>query len=160
MAKLILMRHGASLWNERNLFTGWVDVPLSKKGVQEAIAGGKKIKDEPIDVIFTSTLIRAILTAMLVMNENTSGGVPVILHPDEGKLEDWGKMDWGKIWGEVETIPTIQAWQLNERMYGQLQGMNKDETRKKCCLHCILCSLHSPNVVLTLDTGRKLRRKT
>lgn len=126
MAKLILMRHGASLWNEKNLFTGWVDVPLSKKGVEEAIQGGKKIKNDPIDVIFTSSLIRAIMTAMLVINEHSSGKVPVILHPGEGKIEEWGK-----IWGHVETIPTIRAWELNERMYGQLQGMDKDETRKK-----------------------------
>lgn len=126
MAKLYLMRHGASLWNEENRFTGWVDVPLSKKGVEEAIVGGKKLKHEPIDVIFTSTLIRAIMTAMLVMNEHASKKVPVILHPSEGKLEAWGK-----IWGDVETIPTIRAWELNERMYGELQGMNKDEMRKK-----------------------------
>lgn len=123
------MRHGASAWNDKNLFTGWVDVPLSQKGVQEAIEGGKRIKDEPIDVIFTSTLIRSIMTAMLAMNEHTSKKVPVIMHPGEGKLEVWSK-----IWGEqaaAETIPTFRAWELNERMYGQLQGMNKDETRAK-----------------------------
>lgn len=129
MTKLILMRHGASAWNDKNLFTGWVDVPLSKKGVQEALEGGKRIKDEPIDVIFTSTLIRAIMTAMLALNEHHSGKVPVIMHPGEGKLEAWSQ-----IWGEqakAETIPTFRAWELNERMYGQLQGLNKDETRAK-----------------------------
>lgn len=129
MAKLILMRHGASEWNDKNLFTGWVDIPLSKQGVAEAIAGGQKIRNEPIDVIFTSSLIRAIMTAMLAMNEHASKKVPVILHPEEEKFHEWSR-----IWGEdaqKEVIPTIPAWELNERMYGQLQGMNKDETRKK-----------------------------
>ena len=65
--KLILMRHGESVWNKRNLFTGWVDVPLSEKGVQEAVEGGKAIADLPIDIIYTSTLIRAHMTLFLAM---------------------------------------------------------------------------------------------
>lgn len=127
MARLILMRHGASMWNEKNLFTGWVDIPLSKKGVAEAIEGGRRICGEPIDVIFCSTLIRSLMTAMLAMNEHESGKVPVIRHPGEGRAETWGK-----IWGEkvqLETIPTYCAWELNERMYGELQGMDKDAMR-------------------------------
>lgn len=129
MAKLILMRHGASLWNEMNLFTGWVDIPLSKKGVQEAIEAGKKIRHQPIDVIFCSCLIRSTMTALLAMNEHDSGKVPLILHPGEGNLEKWGE-----IHDEAAlnmTIPTHRAWELNERMYGELQGMNKDAMRKK-----------------------------
>lgn len=54
--KLIMMRHGQSDWNKRNLFTGWVDIPLSSEGIQEALEGGKKIADIPIDVIFMSSL--------------------------------------------------------------------------------------------------------
>ncbi|HAB99547.1 MAG TPA: phosphoglycerate mutase, partial [Parachlamydiales bacterium] len=57
--KLILMRHGQSAWNKSNLFTGWIDIPLTKEGIEESIEGGKKIKNIPIDVIFTSPLIRA-----------------------------------------------------------------------------------------------------
>lgn len=89
MVKLILMRHGQSQWNLHNLFTGWVDIPLSTKGIEEALEGGRLIQNEPIDIIFTSTLIRAQMTAMLAMTLHHSGKVPVILHPGEGRLDEW-----------------------------------------------------------------------
>lgn len=129
MGKLILMRHGLSKWNELNLFTGWVDIPLSGKGIEEAVEGGKKIKNIPIDIIFTSTLMRAIMTALLVMNEHASGKVPLLLHKNEGKLEEWATIYSPK--AEEMCIPVIRAWELNERMYGELQGMNKAETAEK-----------------------------
>lgn len=129
MAKLIMMRHGESKWNHLNLFTGWVDVPLSSKGVEEAILGGEKIKNIPIDVIFTSTLIRAQMTAMLAMMQHSSGKVPVIMHEGEGKLEEWGTNFSEQ--AKRATIPVFKAWQLNERMYGDLQGLNKAETAEK-----------------------------
>ena len=69
-AALILIRHGESLWNEKNLFTGCVDVPLSKKGVEEAIEAGKRISNIPVDMIYTSALIRAQMTAMLAMTQH------------------------------------------------------------------------------------------
>jgi len=65
-----LIRHGESLWNEKNLFTGYVDVPLTPKGVEEAIEAGKRICNIPIDVIYTSSLIRAQMTAMLAMMQH------------------------------------------------------------------------------------------
>lgn len=129
MSKLILLRHGQSKWNELNLFTGWVDVPLSQKGIEEALYAGKLISDIPIDIIFTSTLIRAQMTAMLAMSLHSSGKVPVILHRDKSKLEEWAK-----IYDEntkQQTIPVICSWELNERMYGELQGLNKAEMTKK-----------------------------
>jgi len=67
---LILIRHGESLWNEKNLFTGCCDVPLTKKGVEEAIEAGKRISYIPVDMIFTSALIRAQMTAMLAMTQH------------------------------------------------------------------------------------------
>lgn len=67
---LILIRHGESLWNSKNLFTGCVDVPLSQKGVDEAIEAGKRISELPVDMIFTSALIRAQMTAMLAMTQH------------------------------------------------------------------------------------------
>lgn len=67
---LILIRHGESLWNEKNLFTGCVDVPLTPKGVEEAIEAGKRICNIPVDVIYTSSLIRAQMTAMLAMMQH------------------------------------------------------------------------------------------
>ncbi len=129
VAKLIMMRHGQSQWNKLNLFTGWVDIPLSVKGIEESIEGGKKIKDVPIDVIFTSSLIRGQMTAMLAMLYHKSGKVPCIQHPGEGKLEEWAG-----IFSEAaksSCLPVYCAWQLNERMYGKLQGLNKQETMDK-----------------------------
>ncbi len=79
-AKLILIRHGQSIWNKLNLFTGWVDVPLSQEGVKEAVKAGEEIKNIEIDVIFTSTLIRAHMTLFLAMIDHSSSKVPVFLH--------------------------------------------------------------------------------
>ena len=129
MVKLILMRHGQSEWNLHNLFTGWVDIPLSSNGVEEALAGGRRIQDEPIDIIFTSTLIRAQMTAMLAMTTHHSGKVPIILHTGEGRLEEWAEIYSPQAKGQ--TIPVICAWELNERMYGELQGVNKKELAEK-----------------------------
>jgi Phosphoglycerate mutase 1 len=126
---LILMRHGQSAWNKSNLFTGWVDIPLTEEGIKESIEGGKKIKNLPVDIIFTSTLIRAQMTLVLAMNQHHSGKVPVFLHPHEGKLEQWGEIYSSET--KAQTIPVYRAWELNERMYGKLQGLNKAETAKK-----------------------------
>ncbi len=123
------MRHGQSSWNEQNLFTGWVDIPLSRIGIEEAAAGGKKIADIPIDVIFTSTLVRAHMTLALVMLEHKGKKVPVFRHPGQGKLEEWGQ-----IYSEdtkKKVVMVYPAWELNERMYGRLQGLNKAETAEK-----------------------------
>jgi len=129
MSKLILMRHGESEWNKLNQFTGWVDVPLSQKGIEEAIEGGKKIKDIPIDVIIMTTLIRSQMTAMLAMSQHSTGKIPIVLHPDEGKLEEWSKIYCEE--SEANSIPVITCWELNERMYGELQGLNKAATAEK-----------------------------
>jgi 2,3-bisphosphoglycerate-dependent phosphoglycerate mutase len=128
-SKLILMRHGESEWNKQNIFTGWVDIPLSEKGVQEALKGGELIKDIPIDVIFTSTLIRAHMTLFLSMMHHSSKKVPVFIHEKKGKQSLWSKI-WEKKSSD-NTIPVYYSWHLNERMYGKLQGLNKEETAKK-----------------------------
>lgn len=102
--KLVLLRHGESLWNQENRFTGWTDVPLTEKGRQEAIEAGRLLKTEKIsfDVCYTSYLKRAIQTLNLVLQE----------------------MD-------VEWSPVYKDWRLNERHYGNLQGLNKNETVEK-----------------------------
>jgi 2,3-bisphosphoglycerate-dependent phosphoglycerate mutase len=128
-AKLILMRHGQSEWNKLNLFTGWVDIPLSLQGIEESLKGGKKIADIPIDVVFVSSLVRAQMTAMLALAEHKSGKVPCVQHPGQGKLESWAKIYSEE--ANKNCIPVITAWELNERMYGRLQGLNKQETREK-----------------------------
>lgn len=129
MGYLILMRHGQSRWNKKNLFTGWVDVPLTEEGIDEAIEGGKAISHLPIDVAFTSTLIRAHLTLCLALEHHQDNKVPLFLHEGTDK-----QASWSKIYSPhalEETLPVYQAWELNERMYGELQGKNKDEMRKQ-----------------------------
>ncbi|ASJ10203.1 phosphoglycerate mutase [Thermococcus sp. P6] len=125
MSKLVLVRHGESLWNRLNLFTGWVDVPLSDRGIEEALRAGELLKDYRFDVVFTSELIRAIQTAMLIMSRNNSG-VPKIIH-EGGRMKEWGR-----VYGEhgKNYVPVYKSWHLNERYYGKLQGWNKDHARR------------------------------
>lgn len=125
MATLILLRHGESMWNKKNLFTGWVDVPLSEKGIQEALHAGHRLSQLPIDIVYCSTLIRAIMTAMLAMGVRGDGKTPVIMH-ETGKLQSWGAIHSEAAMKGV--IPVYCRSELNERMYGKLQGLNKRET--------------------------------
>ena len=137
MASLILMRHGQSMWNAANLFTGWVDVPLTQVGIDEALTGGQKLADVPIDEVHTSTLIRAQMTAMLALSQHNGGKTPVLQYADSGdtmsqnerKMVDWSQMHQDADASNI--LPVFVSWQLNERMYGDLQGMNKQETRDK-----------------------------
>lgn len=98
---LVLLRHGRSDWNDRNLFTGWVDSDLSERGVQEARRAGALMVEHDIrpDVVHTSVLVRAIRTAWIALDEM--------------------QMTW---------LPVHRSWRLNERHYGALQGLNKQET--------------------------------
>lgn len=104
MYKVVLIRHGESDWNKQNRFTGWTDVDLSEKGLQEAHEGGQTLKQNGFvfDVAFTSVLKRAIRTLWTVLDQ----------------------MDL--MW-----IPIHHSWRLNERHYGALQGLNKSETAEK-----------------------------
>lgn len=101
---LVLVRHGESTWNKENLFTGWADVPLSEEGLEEAHAGGVLLREAgfDFDVAYTSTLKRAIKTLWIILEE----------------------MD-------LMYLPIINTWRLNERHYGALQGLNKQETVDK-----------------------------
>lgn len=136
MPHLILMRHGQSMWNAAGLFTGWVDVPLSPTGIDEAREGGRAIADLSIDEVHVSTLIRAQMTAMIALSEHHGGLTPVVQYPTEvedGMSENETRMrEWSQIRGEAGQeglLPVHVAWQLNERMYGDLQGLNKQATR-------------------------------
>ncbi len=104
MKKLVLMRHGESTWNLENRFTGWVDVDLTEKGVEEAKRAGRLLKSEgyDFDVAYTSLLTRAIRTLWIAQEELDRRWIPVVKH-----------------------------WRLNERHYGALQGLNKTETAAK-----------------------------
>ena len=127
-ATLILMRHGESVWNKLNVFTGWVDVPLSEKGMEEALQGGEKIKDIPLHVAFTSTLIRAHMTLFLALLKHSSDKTPVMIH-ETGKEKEWAMINSKK--SEEKVLPVLSSWHLNERMYGDLQGRNKEEVKKE-----------------------------
>jgi 2,3-bisphosphoglycerate-dependent phosphoglycerate mutase len=104
MTKLVLIRHGESTWNKENRFTGWTDVDLSEKGLQEAKEGGQALKAAgyTFDVAYTSVLKRAIRTLWNVLDQT-----------------------------DLMWIPVHRSWRLNERHYGALQGMNKGETAEK-----------------------------
>jgi len=104
MFKIVMLRHGQSIWNLENRFTGWTDVGLTQQGVEEAHSAGILLKEAGyvFDMTFTSVLKRAIKTLWITLEE----------------------MD-------LEWIPVINAWQLNERHYGDLQGLNKAETAAK-----------------------------
>lgn len=129
-ALLILLRHGESCWNRDNIFTGWVDVPLSSKGIQEALEAGKYLADVSIDLIFTSTLVRAQMTTFLAMSQNHSPKIPMVVHPAaEKKMHDWSEICLPE--ARANSIPVIYSWELNERMYGELQGCNKAEMAKR-----------------------------
>ena len=104
MVKLVLLRHGQSTWNLENLYTGWTDVDLSEQGVKEAHEGGRLLREGGyrFDLAYTSVLKRAIRTLWIAMDEL-----------------------------DQMYLPVINRWQLNERHYGALQGLNKAETAEK-----------------------------
>lgn len=125
MAKLILIRHGESMWNKKNVFTGWVDVPLSINGIDEALKAGDRLSDIAFDVIYTSVQIRAIQTAMIALTRNKSNKTPVVVHT-EGKMAEWTGIYSEEM--KMNIIPVYRDWRLNERYYGELQGKNKAAT--------------------------------
>ncbi len=75
-----MVRHGESVWNKRNVFNGWVDVPLSKNGITEAISAGEQLADIPFDVVYTSIQVRAIETTMILLAQSNIDRTPVIIH--------------------------------------------------------------------------------
>jgi 2,3-bisphosphoglycerate-dependent phosphoglycerate mutase len=129
MSHLVLLRHGESVWNRLNVFTGWVDVPLTVKGIEEATAAGRKLENFSFDVIYVSTLVRAMETAMIAMAYNHSDRLPVVIHNEKGKENEWSKIYDAET--EKRIIPVIRDWHLNERYYGELQGKNKARTAEE-----------------------------
>lgn len=136
---LVLMRHGESMWNDLKLFTGDVDIPLTEKGVMEAIAGGKSVADIDFGMIFTSRLMRSKQTALLAMTQNVHKGVPVIIRGgyhgngqtgDENRLRLRAAAAQALKQAECRMIPVYADPALNERCYGDLQGLNKEQAEK------------------------------
>lgn len=131
MATLILLRHGQSLWNALNKFTGWVDVPLSARGRAEATIASCRLSSYRVNICFTSRLIRAIETAMICLTEHDDicdGKTPIIKH--EKSDHDWN--GWDNYDGNPdEELPIFSNAALDERFYGDLQGLNKAQTALK-----------------------------
>src|SRR3990172_8224604 len=130
---MVLLRHGESVWNKANLFTGWTDVPLSQKGVKEARAAGRLLLEEgyTFDGVHTSLQVRAIQTANLALEEM-----------------------------ELSWLPVTRHWRLNERHYGALQGLNKKETAEKYSKEQVFewrRSYDTPPPALDLDDERHPR---
>lgn len=125
MAKLVLVRHGESVWNKKNVFTGWVDVPLSTNGINEALKAGDRLSDISFEVVYTSVQIRAIQTAMIALARSKNDKTPVIIH-SEGKMAEWTEIYSEEM--KKNIVPVYRDWHLNERYYGELQGKNKAET--------------------------------
>ncbi len=130
MYKIVLLRHGESTWNKENKFTGWTDVDLSEKGLQEAQKAAEVFKKESFtfDIAFTSVLKRAIRTLWIVMD------------------------NMNLMW-----IPVYRSWRLNERHYGALQGLNKSETAEKFGEEQVLIwrrSYDTPPPALKVDDPR------
>jgi 2,3-bisphosphoglycerate-dependent phosphoglycerate mutase len=126
LTTLVLVRHGQSQWNLENRFTGWVDVPLSVKGREEATSAGKKLKNMRFDTMYVSHLMRAIQTLHYILLELSDERIPILYH-EEQRIHAWehytGNQD--------KEIPVYQSVNLAERYYGDLQGLNKAETMKK-----------------------------
>ena len=124
MATLILLRHGESVWNRQNRFTGWVDVSLSKEGIAEAERAAALLREERLDVVFTSALLRAQDTAYEVLKRNRHCSQYVRVHegPKRGWYEHFVAMP-----SETTELKIYVSEMLNERYYGDLQGMRKDE---------------------------------
>ena len=126
LSKLILVRHGQSQWNLENRFTGWVDVPLSKKGIEEANYAGDRLKDEKFGSIYVSHMLRAIQTLHYILINSNDTRTPIIIHEDK-RIHDWEHHE-----GESDSeIPIFMSVNLAERYYGNLQGLNKQDTREK-----------------------------
>lgn len=118
-ATLVLIRHGQSVWNAQNRFTGWIDVPLAEQGWEEATTAGKQLCDMTFDVAYTSHLQRAISTLQVVLRYNKASGSPIFI-PAEGSLPREKYTP-----GEGEFPAYLHVTELAERHYGDLQGLNK-----------------------------------
>jgi 2,3-bisphosphoglycerate-dependent phosphoglycerate mutase len=117
---LVLVRHGESMWNKKNVFTGWTDVALTVKGVQDVYKLAKQLREVPFDVMFTSRLERARMTLLVIAAEQKK--TAIFIHTDKR---------YNTIFDDKQNIPVFSHKDLNERHYGLLQGMKKDYAREE-----------------------------
>jgi len=126
MSNLFLLRHFKSQWNLENRFTGWTDIPLIKDTSKIAKKQTKKIFENKIDIIYTSSLFRNMQTVAEIF-KFLPDKYPIFIHLDDKKMKNWGKF---KSFSKNELLVYVSS-NLNERYYGSLQGLNKEETIKK-----------------------------
>lgn len=124
MPKLVLVRHARSAWNDQNRFTGWIDIPLSKEGIEQAFAVGKQISGMRFDALFTSSLIRAQQSLFLMLSMSKDLRVPYVIHEEKRSSHCSSEV-------KKNLLPVWTSSALNERYYGDLQGCNKAEVEKK-----------------------------
>lgn len=127
MSRLILVRHGQSIWNLQNRFTGWVDVSLSRNGVKEAEKAGRLLADDHFDLAFTSALMRAQDTLYEILKQNRFCDQYVRIHE---KSRHWYE-HFTSMEGDKSELKVYLSEKLNERYYGDLQGLNKDSVRQQ-----------------------------
>lgn len=126
MAQLILLRHLKSQWNLENRFSGWVDVPLCKEGIEKAEKISKKIFKFKIDITYSSPLIRNQSTVVKIL-DYVDKKYPIFIHLDKGRMKKWG--DFKEI--NKDYLRVYISENLNERYYGKLQGLDKEKIIKK-----------------------------
>ncbi|MEI7512095.1 MAG: 2,3-bisphosphoglycerate-dependent phosphoglycerate mutase [Candidatus Uhrbacteria bacterium] len=126
MSTLVLIRHGESRWNQCNRFTGWIDVPLSERGMAEAEECAEHCKQFDFSAAFTSKLERAHGTMFITLSKQNRTGI--VQHEHDTKYYQWVKRSNNCTTGE---IPIFESTHLNERYYGALQGMDKEAAEKK-----------------------------
>lgn len=120
MSHLVLVRHGESQWNKKQIFTGWTDVSLTGQGIEEVQLLAKKLQDIQFDIMFTSRLERARMTLLMIAAEQKK--TAIIVHEDK---------KYNVIFDDKESVPIFSHEDLNERHYGLLQGMSKCYARDK-----------------------------
>jgi 2,3-bisphosphoglycerate-dependent phosphoglycerate mutase len=158
LATMVLVRHGQSQWNLENRFTGWVDVPLSIKGREEAIAAGKKLKDMRFDTIYVSHLMRAIQTMHYILLELSDTRTPIVYH-EEKRIHEWEHYSGNR----DKEIPIYQSVDLAERFYGDLQGESLKDTCERTIPYYknhIVPELQAGKIVLIVAHGNSLRSIT
>ncbi len=126
MGALVLVRHGESKWNQCNRFTGWVDVPLSEKGIREAQDCAVHCKRFQFDSAFTSDLERARHTLLVILS--LQGHTAIVQHPEDSRYRRWTRLS-NRCGGN--DIPVFTSSLLNERFYGVLQGMEKGHAERR-----------------------------
>ena len=138
MAELHLIRHGRSVWNAANRFTGWVDVPLSLEGIEEAHGVGRVMANDTLDEVYCSSLVRSQMTALIALIHHESGRVPILVDgqrrpPWSGEPSEAVEESWNRVGPESTSPDFIQVHidsRLNERNYGDLAGLDKAETAR------------------------------